>query len=307
MTTKTQDDRDDLDDAVLATVAYSDVFDMPASLHEVERYLVGVRASGDQVSTAADRVVARGALRRRGQLLYLPGRESVLAVHADRSARAARMWPQARRWVRILGLIPFVRSVAVTGGLAADSVEDFDDIDLFVITAPRRLWLTRLAVVVVVRMVGLRGPELCPNYLVTTEALELDVRTQYVARELAQTIPLVGVDLWRELLDLNSWHRAELPNAIPRDTMEVGSGRPGWLRRVVERLLGLSFFDRIETWEMQRKIARLARNPSRRPEVGSPDESSFSPSVCKGHMEGNAAGIEVAWRERLDHAEREVR
>ena len=50
----------------------------------------------------------------------------------------------------------------------------------------------------------------------------------------------------------------------------------------------------------QRKVAKLTRVSSRRPEVGMPDESSFSRSVCKGHMEGNAAGIEVAWRERID-------
>ena len=34
-------------------------------------------------------------------------------------------------------------------------------------------------------------------------------------------------------------------------------------------------------------------------EVGTPDESSFSTEVCKGHMIGNAAGIEVAWKQRL--------
>lgn len=286
--------------AVYATVAYSDVFDMPVASTDVWRFLVDVRATPTEVDDAAAALVADGELSARDELLHLPGRSEVLDVHRDRTARAARMWPQARRWTRVLSHVPFVRMVAVTGGLACDSVEDYDDIDLFLVVAPRRLWLTRLLVVGVVRVVGLRGPELCPNFMVTTEALELDVRTQYVARELAQSIPLSGLDVWDELLDRNAWYRQHLPNARPVEIEPVASGRPGPIRSVAERIIGLKMFDAIEDWEMRRKVRRLTSVASRRPEVGTPDESSFSPSVCKGHMDGNAAGIEVAWRDRVD-------
>ena len=289
---------DELEAAVFATVAYSDVFDMPAHVADVGRFLVHASASGDKVAAAVSDLVDRGVLERSGDLVLLPGREMVLDVHADRTARAVRMWPQARRWSRVLGRLPFVRMVAVTGGLACDSVEDYDDIDLFLITAPGRLWLTRLAVVTVVRVVGIRGPELCPNFIVSTDALELDVRTQYVARELAQTVPLVGGDLWREMLRANEWYLDHLPNAEARSQPDIASGSPGTLRRAVERFIAFPAFDRVERWEMERKIRRLTDVSSRRPEVGTPDESSFSPSVCKGHMEGNAAGIEIAWRDR---------
>jgi hypothetical protein len=289
-----------LDDAVAATVAYSDVFDMPVTTTEVRRYLVGVRAGVIDVERSADRLVDEGVLGRRGDLLHLAARPEVLAIHDDRARRAELMWPAARRWSRVIGRLPFVRMVAVTGGLACDSVEDHDDIDLFIVTAPGRLWLTRLAVVSVVRLVGLRGPELCPNYLVADDSLAMDVRTLYVARELAQTVPLVGVDCWRELLEVNSWYRDLLPNAGPVSDRSVGGGRPGKVRRVVEWVLRRSVLDGLERWEMNRKVARLTGVASRRPEVGAPDEAAFSPSVCKGHLEGNAAGIEVAWRERVE-------
>ena len=293
-----------VNDAVVATVAYSDVFDMPVSLVDVGRFLVGVRAPLEAVERAADALVDSGQLARCGDLLYLSGRDEVLAIHADRTQRADQMWPQARRWISVLARLPYVRMVAVTGGLACDSVAPHDDIDLFIITAPGRLWLTRLAVVSVVRVVGLRGPELCPNYLLSTDALDLDVRTQYVARELAQTVPLVGHDCWDDLLDRNAWYRDHLPNARPLDVEPVASGWPGIVRRTVEWIGRRKVFDGLERWEMRRKIARLTVVSSRRPEVGRPDESSFSPSVCKGHMVGNAAGIEVAWRERVAAAGR---
>ncbi len=289
----------ELENALLATVAYSDVFDMPVSVADSGRFLVGVRAAPADITATAEQLLDEGRLSARDDLLYLPDRAEVLAIHDDRRARAEAMWPQARRWSRLLTWIPYVRMVAVTGGLACDSVEAHDDIDLFVVTAPGRLWLTRLAIVVVVRIAGLRGPELCPNYIVASDSLEMDVRTQYVARELAQTIPLCGSDVWDQLLDVNGWYREHLPNAERRAERQVASGRPGPLRAAIEWAFSRSAFDRLEAAEMKRKVKRLTAVSSRRPEVGRPDESAFSPSVCKGHMDGNAAGIEVAWRERI--------
>ena len=71
------------------------------------------------------------------------------------------------------------------------------------------------------------------------------------------------------------------------------------LQRFAEAILLLPVFAPLERWEMKRKIAKLTTVRSRRPEVGAPDESSFSPNICKGHMVGNAEGIDIAWRERL--------
>ncbi len=295
-------DGQDIEGAVIATVAYSDVFDFPVDRRDLHRFLVGVRASPAEVGRAVDRLVARGRLATGSHesLVFLPGRDEVLEVHRDRVARAAGMWPRAERWAGLMGRLPFVRMVAVTGGLACDSVADHDDIDYLVVTAPRRLWTARLMIVAVVRMARLLGDDLCPNYLVAEDSLTFDDRSLYVAREIVQSVPLVNPGLWAELRRRNRWTDGFVPNAsgVWNHDHELDT-RPGRLSRLMERVLGCRPMDRFEAWEMRRKVARLAVNPSRRPEVGRPDESSFSPSVCKGHMEGNAAGIDAAWRERL--------
>lgn len=290
-----------LEEAVVATVAYSDVFDMPIDQIDLRRFLIGLTATPDELARSVDSLVANGRLDREGDLLHLPGRAEVLAVHADRVARAAEMWPKAVRWGARIGRLPFVVAVAVTGGLAVDSVAPHDDADYFIITKPGRLWLTRLLVLVLVRLAERDDIELCPNYIVSESALTMEERTIYVARELAQMVPVVGADHCRELRTLNKWMFEQLPNATVDGDLSrvVDIGRPGLLKRVVERVLALPIFDAVERWEMDRKTAKLTTVRSRRPEVGAPDESSFSPDVCKGHMVGNAGGIEVAWRERI--------
>ena len=291
-----------LTDAVLATVAYSDVFDMPIEVTRLHRFLVGQQAEPDELETAVKTLVADGRLGQHNDLLYLPTRTEVLDIHQDRSVRAAAMWQKAVTWGIRIGRLPNVRAVAVTGGLAVDSVAPHDDADYFIITRPGRLWLTRLLVLVLVRLAERDNIELCPNYIVSETAMVMNERTIYVARELAQMVPIVGVEHCIELRDQNRWMFDHLPNAtIDGDLSRLADiGEPGRLKRTAEAILALPIFGPLERWEMARKTAKLQTVRSRRPEVGTPDESSFSPDVCKGHMIGNAKGIEVAWRERIE-------
>lgn len=284
--------------AIMRTVAYSDVFDMPVPVERLRPWLIGPEVSEVQLSVALGQLVAAGEVERHEGLLCMSGRGEVLAVHHDRSKRAAMMWPKAQRWGLMIGRLPFVRMVAITGGLACDSVADHDDIDLLIVTGQRRLWLTRLMIVAMVRAVGLRGPELCPNYLVSELAMSFEDRTVYVAREIAQMVPICGGDQYRSMLASNAWYRDVVGNHSPVfDVPEVSRGP---LKKAVEAVLGHRFFDRLERWEMERKVKRLRLVESRRPEVSAPDESSFSVDVCKGHMVGNASGIDIAWHARLD-------
>jgi len=291
----------DLDAAIVATIAYSDVFDMPLERHRLGPFLIGVRADEGALDGAVEALAVGGGIAIANDLLYLPGREEVLDVYAERTRRASEMWSDAQRWGKRLGRLPFVRAVAITGGLACDSVADHDDIDFLIVTRPGRLWLTRLFCVMLVHIGRTRGVDLCPNYLVAEDSLALAERTSYTARELAQMVDIVGAGVLDAMRSENDWLTDYLPNAsLTGDRARTTTIGRGLLRTTTESVIGYKFFDGLERWEMNRKIPRLQGVASRRPEVGRPDESSFSPSVCKGHMVGNASGIEVAWRERIE-------
>lgn len=300
MTVAIESEANGLDEAVRATVAYADIFDMPIEPAHLHRFLVGAAATEAEAEKAVDRLVAEDQLVRSNGVIHLAGRDEVVDIYHDRTDRAATMWREAEQWGRRIGRLPFVRMVAVTGGLAVDSVADHDDIDYFIVTRPGRLWLTRLSIVVLGRLARLRNADLCPNYIVSDAVLEMDEQTVYVARELAQMVAVVGPDLCAEVRRRNEWMFDFLPNAtIEGDLGHAVPQRIGPVRRFCERLLLIAPLDRVEAWEMDRKIAKLSGVRSRRPEVGAPDESSFSPDVCKGHMVGNAAGIDAAWKQRL--------
>jgi hypothetical protein len=186
--------------------------------------------------------------------------------------------------------------VAITGSLAMKNTDEGKDVDYMIVTAPGHLWTCRALSLLVARFAKLDGVSLCPNYLVTTNAMDLKERSLYVAHELAQMIPLSGIEIYREMWRLNSWVHDYLPNAliepeIPQGMQPVKSYSV--FQKALEIFLGLPIGNWLEKWEMDRKIARLAREQS------SSFESYFSAEVCKGHIDRHGQKTEYVLSKRL--------
>lgn len=285
--------------AIVRAVAYADVFDYPPTVAEVHRYLE-VPATPAQVEAyLQDGLLTSGRLAFHEGYLTLPGREGIVAIRREREARAGVLWPRALTYGRWLAAVPFVRMVALTGSLAVNNPDERSDLDYLIITAAGRLWLCRAMVILLVRLAARRGDTLCPNYLLSEQALILEPQDYFVARELAQLVPLHGLELYHRLRRLNSWTAAFLPNAngppYPAPTRWNGSEvevPPRW-RRLAEAVLRLPPADYLERWEMRRKVAKFRhRYPNQ-------TEALFSADCCKGHFEGHAKRIISAYNERI--------
>ena len=279
--------------SVFYTLAYADVFDYPLTAHEVYRYLPAANASFEEVNQA----LADESLFSKIEDYYtLRGREEIVETRNRRAEIAGQLWPKAARYGRIIAMLPFVQMVAVTGSLAMNNTDEGKDIDYMIVTAPNHLWTTRALTLLVARFAKLEGVNLCPNYLVTTNVLELNERSLYVAHELAQMIPLSGVEIYDEIRRLNGWMANYLPNSLMApempDCVKLMQQR-SVIQNVLEILFRLPFGNWFEKWEIDRKIARLTREQS------SSFESYFSADVCKGHIDGHQQKTENAVQEKL--------
>jgi len=281
--------------SVFHTLAYADVFDYPLTAGEVYRYLTSTKAPFEDINQAlADETL----FARVGEYFTLRGREEIVETRNRRAEIAARLWPKAVRYGRMIAILPFVRMVAVTGSLAMNNTEEGKDVDYMIVTAPNRLWTCRALSLLVARVAKLEGVNLCPNYLVTTHAMKLKERSLYVAHELAQMIPLSGMEIYGEMHRLNDWIADYLPNVLRAPEMPPGvkqapSEKHSRLQRIAEFLFRLSVASWLEKWEMKRKIERLTREQS------SSYESYFSADVCKGHIDRHGQKTEHAIQEKL--------
>lgn len=292
-----------VENAILRTLAYVDVFDYPLTAGEIHRYLPRVEAPAVAVKEflADGRLVPRRISRREGYYT-LPGREEIVATRRRREEIARRLWPLALRYGRLLATLPFVRMVSVTGSLAVNNAEADADIDYLVVTANDRLWLCRALTILVVRAAALRKVSLCPNYFLSERALVFKERNLYTAHELAQMVPVSGLDVYRRLRRLNPWAAEWLPNATNAPPGPNGGACPstpddGRLTGLAEELLQSRLGARLEAWEMQRKMEKFGEVTAGRHNGRA--EAAFSPNWCKGHFDGHARRVLAAYAERV--------
>ena len=289
--------RREIESAILETVLYSDLFDYPLAHAEIAHYLIGVRADAGTVraSLALPRYL-NGHLNQREGLVFVHERESIVECRRARRVSSAWLWVRARRFVRVMAALPFVRMVGITGALAMDNSAPGDDVDVMIVAARRRAWTARLFAVALVYVGKLFGHTLCPNYIITEDALELETRDLFVAHEFAQMAPLYGLVIYDRMRQANRWVYDYLPNAYTpwRQEPEIKPGAIGQaLKRAAEWLLGGWLGDALEEWEMRRKQRKFASRMTDR------SRAILDRDHVKGHFEDYGASVMESYAERL--------
>ncbi len=291
-----------LERAILETLLYSDLFDYPLTPAEVVLYLGGVCSTVEDVCACLRRThYLNGRIIELDGYLALRGREALIARRLDRAATSDRLWRRAWRFVRVLRLLPFVRMIAITGALSMKNSAAGDDIDVLIVTAPDRVWLTRAFAIALVYAGKLCGDTLCPNYVISERALTLDKHTLFVAHEFIQMVPAYGRDVYQRMCAANPWIQALLPNAM-RSVPCEHDRQPGLigyaLKRSLEGLFSGRLGDWLEAWEMRRKLRKFQGK------LGRPGgDAILDHDHVKGHFDDYGEPVMRLYAERVAQLE----
>ena len=281
---------DKLPQAILHTVAYSDIFDYPLTAREIHRYLTGVHASLEEVVQAVEE---NDLIARTGDYFTLPGREEIVRIRNQREAKSRELMPRAIQYGRVLGALPYIRMVALTGSLAVMNVSRDQDFDYMLVTAPGRVWTARAFALAFNRLTRLQGRTLCPNLIISETMLEWPLHDLYSARELFQMILIKGRDVYSRLMDANQWAKELLPNAHVLDPPANNQTSDVSMQKLLELPLQGKLGNQFEKWEMKRKIARFSR------QAGFGDETIFNAEVCQGNFHHHRQRTREVFEERL--------
>ena len=287
-----------LEAAVWRTIVYADVFDYPLTLAEIHFYLEGVAAAPAEVENALrhGRLLPQ-YLAYRSPYYMLAGREEISQIRQRREAISQTLWLAAARYGRLIASLPFVRMVAVTGSLAVNNVDEQKgaDIDYLIVTRNGRVWLSRAFIIALVRLAARRGYALCPNYILSENALIFPDQNLYTAHELLQMTPLYGLDVYQEIRRLNSWAAQFIPNAVNAPLTRPNLPPPYPIIQTMMELPWRTPAGRwLDNWEMERKIRKFSRHPNCN------QEADFHTDWCKGHFEAHKQRVLTAYGERSE-------
>ncbi len=165
----------------------------------------------------------------------------VAAWRSERIARttdALRKSRRAARFVRWASLLPWVRMVAICNSLAQSFTNAESDIDLFVVTKPRRLWSSRLMLTGVLALLRLRPGEakrdpICLSFFIDDEHVDLapvkiGADDPYLQMWTATLAPILDRDdVITKLRATNRWIRPSLPHShrVRRSSAYAVNGR----------------------------------------------------------------------------------
>lgn len=198
---------------VLATLAYHDIFDFPMSEEEIQKLLLGEHAmSTMQIRRGLDQ---QKVVKSQGYY-FLAGREKLVEERIKRRTISQRKLKKISSILPFVRWLPFVEYIGISGSLALNNAKKEDDIDLFIITAKDRLWVSRLFITVLLFLSGnlrrFKNPHtkdaICTNMWIDEAHLAFTPNRQniYTAHEIVQLQPLVNKNHIYELfLSKNKW------------------------------------------------------------------------------------------------------
>jgi hypothetical protein len=193
----------EIDERIIRTVAYFDLFDYPLTEAEVRRWLFGAGVvSFSEIAETVDGLASRGTLKEEGGLICVADREGLRELREERFRHSARKWKRARRWANVFAAVPGVELVAIGNTLAYNNAKDDSDIDFFIVTAPGTIWRNRFFCAGLAALFKARPraddsrDKLCLSFFAASDALDLSVIARpedvYLHYWLRQLVPLAG-------------------------------------------------------------------------------------------------------------------
>ena len=230
-----------LDQHVVKTLLYYDIFNYPLKGEEVFRFLGMNSITEKDVFASLDSLAVEGLVARHGEY-YSMQFDAKLVTRRVRGNRVAKGYHAiAIKRAGFISKFPFVRAVMGSGSLSKDYMDESCDLDFFIVTAPGRLWIARSLLVLYKRLFLNNSHKFfCVNYFIDEAHLEIEEQNLFTATELATVLPLYGAEYYQRLHDQNRrWVKAFLPNYQVRNTSEIPYSHKGVIKRMLETFINL--------------------------------------------------------------------
>jgi len=168
--------QDKLNETIIQVIVFFDLFDFPLTAFELWHYLDKQIRLQDIINV----LEVAPEIESKNGLYFLAGRGEILKTRRERHNYFLRKYKIAQRFVRYFSFLPFIKVITLSNSIGQFNLRDGSDIDLFIITARRRIWLTRLFCAGIAKILNRRPTpknkkdKICLSFYISEENLNLD-------------------------------------------------------------------------------------------------------------------------------------
>ncbi len=249
-----------IDDHIVRTLLYYDIFNYPLKSEEIFRFL-GIDSINESDFLSSLQFLKRHQIVFQFEDFFtLKNGRGSIDRRKKGNIEAEKYLMLAKKQAKFIAKFPFVRGVLASGSLSKGYMDENSDLDFFIITAPKRLWMARTLLAMYKRLFLFNSHKyFCVNYFVDEDHLEIEEKNLFTATELATVIPLYGSKQYENLNLSNTWVKAFFPNYNPRSITNVPLSKISFSKGILEKLSDFIFGDRIEKYFRHKTLARWKR------------------------------------------------
>ena len=292
--------------AIVRTVTYASLFDYPLTLEQLRLTMISLAMSRDEILATYDGSMRlRSLVEHRDGFFFPAGRGDLVGERRRREARSREFLARHTRLLQWVCALPFTRMVALSGSIAHLNLEDGGDLDLFIVTRGRRVWLVTLAMILLTRLLGARRI-VCANLVMSDTHLAIKEEEQdlFTANQVLHLKPLFGMEVLEGFVAANPFVAMFYPNHAPRAAagFAIHRGRAlRWLKAAAEWVLVVpspaleAFCRHAYGWHLKRRSVSWR----------SPEQVRLQPDYLKLHTHSHRQSVLDRFDRRVDEALRQ--
>ncbi len=268
---------DQLQKSILQTLAFWDIFDQPLTKEELYHRLFNTDNTDFRIEYTnffqqLEQLEPLPQFEHKDGFYFLPGRAKIVDIRQLKVKLIEQKMKIARRGIKKLSKIPFVRAVFVCNTVAMGIVDEDSDIDVLIIVRKGRIWLARFLATLTLSLFGLRRTKtkiknkICLSFYLTDDSLNLEkiaIKDDlYLIYWLDSLVPIYDPEnLQQSVLKANSWVKKYLLNGL-RGYVETRliASIPQRIKKLLEKMWGGGYGDLIEKQAKGIQQAKMKMN-----------------------------------------------
>jgi len=308
-----------LEQAIVKTLAWFDIFSYPLTDWEVYKYLWAPSESHityekvrKQLAKPSDWLTTR--IENQDAWYFLRGKSLMVEQRQQRHAKFRKRWQRSKKMAQCLTLIPFLESFALCNLFPLESSKQTSDIDTFIITKDGRIWTVRLLLTTLTWLLRKwrHGKKIanrfCLSFYISRQELDLRKIAQrpydiYLVYWLALLAPLSGNKMAKDFFKINGWLKDYLPNWYPRAESPKYSAQPAHIKYIFRKIVELILSGPLgKTFEAVVKFfqVKYMKRQHRQVESRFPSSIVVSDAMLKFHNQDTREHHRILWENKVN-------
>ena len=308
-----------LEQAILKTLAYFDIFDYPLTAVELYKWLYLPKTESQKIYELFDVIKALnsqalvGIIESNNGFYFLVGRQSIIGLRLWHYQLAEIKFKIAFSAIRYLRHLAFIKMIAVCNTLGYNNATENSDIDFFIITKAGRLWYCRLVVTLMTSLLGLRrhdqkiADRICLSFYISGSQLNLfDItlkpRDIHLAYWLTAFVPVYDLAVFDQFAAANSWIKDYLPNFYGLKSNNRRTIKDSWLIKLDRKLDEFLLAGFIGDW-LEQLAKKLQLRKMHRPQISADNSGNtnvvIKDTMLKFHENDRRGKYQLLWQQKI--------